>query len=230
MQKVRQTVCAFVVVLVLFVFSGCEKPSENQPGLPMERISFRDVPGITEDEIKAIELLRETTGSFVYAMMPNTEAFLDKNGEIRGFTALYCEWLTELFGIPFVPTHVTWLELVDGLESGTVDFTGTISSTEERRQIYFMTDAIASRTIKQMRLPGSESLSEIRKTRLPRYAVLSGSILFDRVSYYITEEFELVPVDEYIDAYELLQNGTIDALVAESPAEALFDNYGGVVA
>jgi hypothetical protein len=33
--------------------------------------------------------------------MSTTEAFIDKNGEIRGFASLFSEWLTELFEIPF---------------------------------------------------------------------------------------------------------------------------------
>ncbi|MDR3000751.1 MAG: transporter substrate-binding domain-containing protein [Fibromonadaceae bacterium] len=217
------------VIRILFlclILLGCKKNTEQYSEAFFK--SYKDIPGVTAEEIAAIEALRETVASFNYSMMPYTEAFLDRNGEIRGFTALNCEWLTELFGIPFIPKLVTWQELVDGFSNGEVDFTGTMAPTEERKKTYFMTDAIARRSAKKMRLPGSEPLSEIRKTRLPRYAFLAGGVLLQRSSTFINEEFELVIVNDYRDTYELFLSGEVDALFAEGPAEALFDAFGGV--
>jgi len=69
--------------------------------------SFQDIPGVTEDEIRAIEALREKKPSFIYGMMPCTEAFIGETGEIGGFTALFCKWLSQLFEIPFKPLFAT---------------------------------------------------------------------------------------------------------------------------
>ncbi|MDR2541843.1 MAG: transporter substrate-binding domain-containing protein [Treponema sp.] len=217
------------LMLLLLVFSNCIDSNRSQPFEGPVFSSYLDIPGVTSEEITQIEALKEKTDFFVYAMMPYTEAFLNKYGEIRGFTALICQWLTELFGIPFVPTLVTWNELLEGFENGAVDFTGTMAPTEERRKIYFMTDAIARRTVKHMRLPDSVPLSEIMKTRLPRYGLLRGGILLDRIPTYLPEEFELVILEEYTDGFALLESGVIDSVIAEGPAEALFDVFGGVV-
>ena len=63
--------------------------------------SFRDVPGITTQEIADIEKLQREQGSFTYAMVQSTDAFIKENGEIGGYAALFSEWLTGLFDIPF---------------------------------------------------------------------------------------------------------------------------------
>ncbi|MDR3011801.1 MAG: transporter substrate-binding domain-containing protein [Chitinispirillales bacterium] len=229
MRKIKWVIGAMLAALTLSALPGCGGQPEKQPAISFETISFRDIPGVTAEEIAAIEALKETVDFFNYSMMHYTEAFFDdRYGEIRGFATLTSEWLSGLFGIPFVPKLVTWQELVDGFTNGEVDFTGTMAPTEERRKIYFMTDAIARRRVRQMRLPGSEPLSEIRKTRLPRYAFLEGGILLQRSSTFINEEFELVLVNDYQDTYELFLSGEVDALFAEGSAEALFDVFGGV--
>ena len=61
------------------------------------------IPGVIGEDITAIEticqqVLINRPGYFVYGMQPNTETFLDLNGELR--ERFFCDWLTELFGIP----------------------------------------------------------------------------------------------------------------------------------
>ncbi|MCL2077550.1 MAG: transporter substrate-binding domain-containing protein [Oscillospiraceae bacterium] len=234
-KLIRRLLYAVIAVILLSLFSGCanyniagnagETQSENFAVFT----SYRDIPGVTEEEINAIEALLEEYDYFVYAMMPNIEAFLDKNGEIRGYSALLCEWLTEIFGIEFVPTHFAWNELMEGLENYEIDFAGNLTATDERREVFYMTDPIAQRTVKYLRLTDSSSLSEISRTRLPRYGLLEGSSTIDKVFLYAAQEFEPVYLAEYADAYELLKSGEIDALIYESSAEAIFGAYDNIV-
>jgi hypothetical protein len=77
------------------VFSGCGKPVQNQPGAAAWVVSFRDIPGVTRDEISAIEALKKKYGSFVFGTNPSTGAFTGKDGGIEGYTLLFCGWLTD---------------------------------------------------------------------------------------------------------------------------------------
>jgi signal transduction histidine kinase/DNA-binding response OmpR family regulator/ABC-type amino acid transport substrate-binding protein len=192
--------------------------------------SFRTVPGVTEDEIAALEALQERKDAFVYGMNLSTETFFDENGEIRGYTALFCDWLTELFGIRFEPAVYEWGDLIDGLESGEIDFSGELTATEDRLKIYFMTDAIAERSIKFMRIVGSEDLSDIAKRRPLRYAFLEGTTTPGLVLSHISGHIETVLIKDYGTAYSMLKNDEIDAFFDEGIAEAAFDVYGDVKA
>jgi signal transduction histidine kinase/DNA-binding response OmpR family regulator/ABC-type amino acid transport substrate-binding protein len=192
--------------------------------------SFRTVPGVTEDEIAAVEALQGRKDAFIYGMNLSTETFFDENGEIRGYTALFCGWLTELFGIRFEPAVYEWGDLIDGLESGKIDFSGELTATEDRRKIYFMTDAIAERSIKFMRIAGSEELSTITKRRPLRYAFLEGTITPGLVLSHIRDHVETVFINDYGTAYSMLKNDEIDAFFDEGIAEAAFDVYGDVKA
>ena len=230
----------FVCGIVLAIYSSSACSPKPQKTFDITQITcFREIPGVSDEEIAAIEALREKYERFVFGMEPSTEAFVNMDGEIRGYTALLCEWLSGIFGIPFViPELLTWNGLLDGLLSGEVDFTGEMTATEERKnpsdpnkKPYFMTaNAVAQRHVVYLRLAYSPPLSEIAQTRLPRFAIIDGTSTMRDISRYAIEEFEIVFIEEYIDAYELLKSGAADALIAENVAEAVFDAFGDVVA
>ena len=71
------------------LFGGCESPGRGQAAEVMDHASFKDIPGITEDEIKAIEALQKQNTSFVYGSALSTEGFYDEDGEVRGFSAFF---------------------------------------------------------------------------------------------------------------------------------------------
>ena len=219
----------FAAMLLAALFSGCKKQPEKNESLKF--MSFRDVPGVTDEEISAIEDLREQTAFFAYGMTPSTEAFFRQDGEIRGYAALFCEWLSEFFGIPFRPEIHYWGDLLEGLESGRIDFTGELTSTAERRKIYFMTDAIAERSLKCFRIEGSMPLAEIARIRPPRYMFLKGSVSIDTVaSSHDAAGYETILIDNSDLVYELLKNGKADVYFHEGPEEYIFDIYGDVTA
>jgi signal transduction histidine kinase/ABC-type amino acid transport substrate-binding protein/ActR/RegA family two-component response regulator len=218
---------ALAVVFLLTVLSSCGKPVEDGGG-SHKYTSFRDIPGVTQDEIRAIEALQRQRTAFAYGMMPSTETFLKNNGEMGGYSVLFCEWLSSLFGVPFKPALYEWGDLIAGLQSGEVDFTGEITASDERRNIYFMTDAIAERSIKTLRLKDSRTLSEIARQRPPRYGVFDGATTLDVISH-LPEEYEIVLFDDYDTVYYKLKSGEIDVFCDENTEGAAFDIYDDVI-
>jgi signal transduction histidine kinase len=216
----------FAGALLLTGCGGTERPRDTYP----EYASYRDIPGISEEETVAIESLRARREGFTYGVIASVEAFYNAEGQVEGYAALFCRWLTELFGIPFAPAIYKWNHLLDGLESRDIDFTGDLTATEERREKYYMTGAIAERSIKYMRIEGSQELTEIAKFRPLRYAFLEGTITYDQVARHEQRPFEAVFIGDYETAYRLLHDGTVDAFLNEGGAEAVFGVYGDVVA
>jgi len=230
-----------MALAALFLFaalSGCEKTYDKQAGeMPaFAYASYRDIPGVTDEEIEAIEALRGSVASFTFGVMFSTESFLDENDEISGFAAMLCDWMAELFGISFAPSIYEWGDLINRLESGDIDFTGELTATEERKnptdpnqKPYFMTGTIAERSVKILRIEGSRPLLEIVDARPLRYAFLEGTTTVDDVPAIAYEEIEAILIDDYDAAYKLLKSGLIDGFIEESPAEAAFDIYGDVI-
>ncbi|GHV94832.1 hypothetical protein AGMMS50293_11520 [Spirochaetia bacterium] len=238
------------MILAVFFFSimGCAKsPQEARGELIAAQqqeypvyTSYRDIPGVTLEEIVAVEALRARMlppasgpagrNYFVYAMNPSSEAYYNENGDVNGFSARFCSWLTTLFGIPFKPALYEWGDLVDGLASGKVDFSGELTATDERREKYFMTEAIAERSIRYMRITGSEDLARIAKNRPLRYAFLEGTTTYTMVMSALKDPVEPVLINDYDTAYRMMKDSSIDAFFDESNAAAAFDQYHDVTA
>jgi PAS domain S-box-containing protein len=220
---------AFAVLFLFIVFSGCGKPA-GDGGVSRKYPSFRDIPGVTPNEIRAIEALKKERTVLVYGMMPSTEAFLKNNGTLGGYSALFCEWLSELFGIPFKPAIYEWGDLLAGLQSGKIDFTGEITATDEHRNTYYMTSAIAERLIRTLRVADSQPLSEIVRQRPIRYGVFNGATTLGDIVAHLPAEYEIVLFDDYDTVYSKLKNGEIDVFCDENSSEMVFDIYGDVEA
>lgn len=218
------TLAAALIISTVFI---CVKPT--QPDLQPVFTSLNNVPGITEYEIKTIEELREQKNSFVYGMCLSTETFLNENNDISGFTALLCEWLTELIGISFEPRIYEWDELMEGLENGTIDFTGELTPTIELRKTYIMTDAIAARMVKYYRVQNTPTLENIDLNRPLQISALKNTTTISKVTPYLNHYYNLIYVDNYSDAHDMLNDGSIDVFFGEDSAEAFFNTFNNIV-
>ena len=190
-----------------------------------------DIPGVTLDEILAIENFRRKTDGFVYGVLPSSEAYYDSNGNIQGFSVLFCEWLSNLFGFPFVPKFVEWEDYNAALARFDIDFSGIMIATEEQRETYYMTDAIATHVMQCFRLTNSIPLEYIAQLRPLRYVFIEGSSTIEQVSYRLANDaYEVILAKNTDEVHEMLYNGEADAFFNENMMEAAFDTYGDVVA
>jgi PAS domain S-box-containing protein len=231
-QRRIKTKILFALVFAVAVL-GCDKAAvESRLQTPFT--SFQDIPDVTEDEIKAIEALRDRYDHFAYGMMMSTEAFLKENGEGGGYAALLCEWLTELFDIRFQLEIYAPNELIPKLNVGEIDFAGNVRATnvraaEEYERIYYITDTIMERQYKRMRLAGSRSLNQISMERPLRYAFLEGYTTASTVALIMaSSKYEAIWAKDFAEAYKALENGDADAVVGTSAVEAGFVTYNNV--
>jgi signal transduction histidine kinase len=222
MKRKIRILFLFLCIMVLALSSfACQKKAveEERPVY----YDFRDIPGVTEAEIAEIEALQAAYPTLEYGMLNTTETFHYEDGTYGGYSKLFCEWMTSLFGITFTPHIYDWNTLITGFEAGTIDFTGELTTTPERLQKYYMTDAFTERAIKAFRVKGSESFIEIAKTRPLRFAYLNGTTTEDLVLSSLQYEIEGSFVDTEQEAMEALYAGEIDAFLGEEHSGAAFD-------
>ena len=206
----KRVLCAALVLLfaLMPISVGEARQHDSIPILT----SYRDIPGVTQDEILAIELLRERHEYFIYGMGHGDEAFYTITGEISGFAALMSQWLTEMFGIPFVPALFECLELIDAFECGHIHFTGQLGSGLGRARTYAMTSPIAKRSLVIVRPEGAGPLSEPL-----RFAFYNGSITANALSAAgVFDEFEAMFVTNPQEVKELLLSGQACAFFGDS--------------
>jgi signal transduction histidine kinase len=232
--------CSLFILFCSFVLS-CDKgvtPAESQNMAP-PFASFRDIPGVTTEEIIAIEALKTRYGHFVYGVDHTTESFPvysgrdNQGGEysVGGYTARLCEWLTQLFGVPFIPTLYPndWDNLLVEFENGKVHFTGDLMYDKGSKGNNFMTSAIAERSLMAFQIEGVHSVTEIARSRSPRLAFPRNFILQYDFMDFAGYTYEIVFADNYAHAYQLLSSGEADAFIAMNTSEPTMYRYDDVV-
>ncbi|MCL2577745.1 MAG: hypothetical protein FWE27_06825 [Defluviitaleaceae bacterium] len=142
--------------------------------------------------------------------------FLNEDSEISGYAVLFCEWLATF--------------LLGGLETCEIDFTGDLIRTEERLQIYEMTNPIAMRHVKGFRLAGSRPLPEIAVERPVRVGFMTATATINRVTSEMEPgTYEAITLDEFTDVYPALVSGEIDVYYYSGVAEINFLEHADIV-
>jgi len=211
--------------------SACSRQGNNR-GQAYDQnpfASFRDIPGITEQEITAIEALKREYETFKYGMILSTEAFVNDNGEIGGYAALFCEWLSGLFGIPFQIEIYPMNLLLERLDSHEIDFSGIVMTTEEHLNKYYMTEIIAERQFVTLRLKDGRDPGQITERPL-RYVFVANTPAELAVAS-VTEPgtYKPVWVSNAAEAYQVLKNGDADAFIMSGNNDALFVGHDDVI-
>ncbi|MDR0997868.1 MAG: response regulator, partial [Treponema sp.] len=226
------------LLLAGFCLSGCGDASRKTQALSGASLivpfyaSYRDIPGVTDGEIEAVQALQKAGVSLVYGTTPGTEAFYGEDGTVRGYSALFCAWLSRLFDIPVEPRIFQWDQLLAGLESGEIDFTGELSPGFPYGYDFAMTGPVTDRRIKRFRIAENRALplSGGEEERIPRYGFLENSPVPDLVGPYLYGPFITVILKSHEPVYRMLRDGEIDAFFGADTAGPVFENQRDIAA
>ena len=219
----KRTVC-FINLCIIVFLASCfiSRPGE---AIHPKYKDYKEIPGVTQADINAIEELRAKRADFVYGFPLSTEAFYEENGSLGGFVTLIYGRMSELFGFNFIPQVCDLGDLLKKIESQEIDFTSEFTATAERLEKHFMTDPIIQRSIKVFTHKNKDDLSVISKKRAIRCVFIKGSAVYPIVIASWNMPFEAVFVDDASEVVNYFVNDEIDAYIDESVKEALFDSY-----
>ena len=210
-----------VLVLPLCAFSAAGASGNVGFFRPIE--NFREIPGITQEEIAEIEAIIASRDSFSFAMTLSTDCFYTDDGKLQGFAVLVCERLSNLFGVPFQLTIMEWDQLLTEMEAKKCDFTADFSTQWQNRVSYFLTDAIAERRMSLYLGPDTD----IEDDQNLKYGYLNRSDQRMEILAYFGSE-NTFKVDNITQANKMLREGELDAFVCEETAEAALSDYSSV--
>ncbi len=192
--------------------------------------SFYDIPGVTAEEIAAIETLQQEYEHLTYGMYLTSEAFIEEDGDVGGYAAYFCKWMSNVFGIPFEVELFLSNELDDKLLSGEIDFSGNFMPTADRQQNFIMSDTIAERQFKIVWLDSSRNPGDIARERPVRYVFNENTPLEAAVGA-VTEPGSYEPVwsANFQEAYQILKSGEADAFITLGISEASLLDYDDLI-
>ena len=228
MRQLKKIIRLLLVIIVLLEILPCFLSVYNisASGDTVDYSKYKDVPGVTEEEIKSIETYKKSISFFTYGMTMSTECFRTDDNITIGFAAIYCEWLSSFFDIKFKPVIYTWDVLIRDLNDHSIAFTGEVPTYAEE---YYVTDPIAQRRIKFISAEGTEKLMKLADDRNLKYGFLSGTNTEAIVAPQIETDFVAISVKNYDDAYQKLILGEVDALFMDDIAEGMYSQYDNVI-
>ena len=211
-----------ILFIVLLSVLSCKDQSDYYEN-PENISDFRDIPGITNEEILAIESLKEKHDHFLYGMIYSTEAFTYDDDTIGGYSAIFCDYLTKVFGIKFIPKIEGSFELIKKLDSGEIHFSGNMMPNESRLLKYYMTDTIAERQFIIVRLADTPHPYDITPERKVKYLISKNTPVKEAIDTVTdSETFEVIYINDTSEAYEVLKKGTADAYIGTNIVEIVF--------
>ena len=219
----RKLGCSLLALVILLLF-GCS-PVRSQNNSPNKYQTYKDIPGVTQEDIDAIEHLLTKKPRLVYGVCASTEAFLREDGSVGGFAKLFGNRLTGLFGFEFDYYPCSWEEMNEKIVAKEIDLVSDFTATPERLQKFLMTDAIIQRTVKVFTDMNADSLSVMAKTHPIRCAFMEGSTTYLLVADSWNMPFEPVFIADQSVVPDMFLNGEIDAFIEEGTLEAAFDAY-----
>jgi len=232
--KVRFTLAIILIAIIALVMFGCaKKQDESLDHVDSCFTYFDQIPELTDHERSAIETIRKKFSKFTYGMVYSSESFPNDDGTVGGFYDYFCQWLTQLFGIPFQLRVLEPKDLVNKLDTGEVDFSSYWLSMNGHGSKYIRTELIQERKLISVRMAGSERNSEIvrhRKLKIGYDINLQVDDSFRAAIADISlDRYDAIPMNTYEDAYNNLKSGKIDSFVVVRFAEPYFLFYNDVI-
>ncbi|MDR3321466.1 MAG: response regulator [Synergistaceae bacterium] len=187
---------------------------------------YKKIPGVTSNDVDAVEKLRESVSGFTYGVLRSGEAFERLDGSEGGFSAEFCRMLSRMFGIRFEMKFYDGPDqLALALESGEADFTGEFAPGGG----YFTTGAICERTLKVFRNRRAPDVINASNERELLFAFIEGSEA-DSLAGAMFEDAEKIYAGNYPTIARMLQTGRIDAFFDMSPSVYNFETYSFIAA
>ena len=219
MRKILCLAFAFAIL-----FTGCSTVKQ-QYAVQQTYSSYKEIPGVTQNEIKGVEELSAEKSTFICGFPLSTEAFYNDDGSLGGFAPLLYKRMSELFDLNFVSQEYKWDEFLEKIDSMEIDFTSEFTPTSERLDKYFMTAPIVQRSIKVYTNKENDELKKMSRNRPVRCAFLNGTTLHSIAESSWDIPFEPVFLNNELEVIDYFMQDKIDAYIDENVMESCFEAY-----
>ncbi|MDR2455207.1 MAG: transporter substrate-binding domain-containing protein, partial [Deltaproteobacteria bacterium] len=213
-------------------------PPEGEMAVDLARVAsyladYRNIPGVTPEEVAAIEALKSSGKSLRFGTFRSGEAVISRHGVRGGFLISLADTISEMFGLKIEHQFVGRRELKTKLESLELDLACEIPFSEVNGETLIMTSPVFERLVKVYRRRGdavSEYLLESGqqgsgRSAIPKYGFLEGAGVAELVLAEVRRPVETVIFENYREAVERLLSGSLDAFFDEAPAALYFEVF-----
>ncbi|MDR2965651.1 MAG: response regulator [Treponema sp.] len=202
--------------IILIGMTGCTNKSGQTFDITAIS-SYREIPGITNEEIAAIEALKERRQGFSLWQMLSTEGFILPDGTHAGFSPKFCNLLSDIFEIPFT---------LKFNNNEAVDFTYEfVINPEQLKKNISISSPIIQRSLAVITY-GSRKIEVPDDLNGLKIGILHDSAIANLIATaYPYLKFEIIPIPNTAAEAGMLKRGEVDAIIGISTRMAYdYDN------
>ena len=225
----KTIISVILLILMIVSFASCTATSRDYYGRA-SITSFREIPGITEDNVAQIEQIIQNNDRLILGHYQSQKAFLRQNGSIGGFAPLLSEWLSKVFEIEFYLQLFDHYGLNHGISNQTIDFSGDFIPPESDMHHFYVSYPIAERsalvfmyTGRGLNLQCERDVNGLRVGIMPCMATVNTIEL-----YFPHLDFDVVQTACFSSAAEMLMSAEMDIFVTENIFYFHFDQHDGI--
>ena len=228
--SVRNIRCFFVLLLlpIVMLFASCQQastPVDERTTVAQSYANYKQIPGVTQDEIAAVERVISVRDSLELGAQLSSNAFYTEDDRIGGFYSLLCERFSSLFGVPFKTSIYDKGILNTRFVDGDIDFTCEFLFESDPEKSKLMVETGIQKTVLIYKKKSTGALqSGNKKDQMKRVAFLEHS-LFAKDVLRFDANLEPVFVEDYADVVAQLKSGAVDAFCDYDTARINFDIY-----
>jgi signal transduction histidine kinase/DNA-binding response OmpR family regulator len=193
---------------------------------PFPYESYKDIPGVTNEEIAAIDTFITKHPTIIYGSPYSSYAFSDEDGNLAGYYASLAAWLGDLFGVPFELKLFSFPDLKAGLISEDIQIAPSYLAPTAFDGTRITTDVISQHAVRYVSKHTSTALGELSLSKTLVAGYLDGSNSVKVAQVYLDRDFNsnytIKPFATKEDAEAALSVGSIDLFVADG---TIIDTY-----
>ncbi|MDR2786761.1 MAG: transporter substrate-binding domain-containing protein, partial [Candidatus Accumulibacter sp.] len=195
--------------------------------------NFRDIPGITQEEIQALEKVLAKRKTFSYGVMEGSECFYRDDGSLDGYTVMLIESVRELFGIAIEIKTYKWNALRQGIRDRSIDFSGDFDPDNISAPGLVVSRPVRERSIKFVSRSTGVPPSDAAARGALRVAFLrdstAGKLAIPHLRKQYGDQLILMPLDDRTRVADMLREKKLDMFVADDAWTGIFVGQPGIV-
>ena len=213
---IRKIYLLFILHL-LIILSGCSKINDDLIIKNNLISNYKNIPGITNEEIKQIEVLKNEKKKIIFGTLKSDEIFSNRDQTNNGFIKQICGLFSYIFDIPFITEYYDWETLENEVLCENVDFTDIMTNNLYENNRIISTHPISEHSLSIYELENSKRIDDESDLNGLKIGFLKNSMTNEFVTnIYPFLKIETVDFNNFDEAIIKLKSKEIDAFIAES--------------
>jgi signal transduction histidine kinase/CheY-like chemotaxis protein/ABC-type amino acid transport substrate-binding protein len=222
--RLAKILALLALIAMAMAWVSCQSKETGVAEKPLI-LNYRQIPGVTAEEITALQNFKAQGRVLTYGSMVSREAYRNSFGEEGGFLVNFSKLLSELLELPIERRFYEPEALMSSLESGRLDLASEIIGYRGQNRPIHQTEPIYHRVLKIYHLKDANDFDLVGAQRTVRLGFIGQSPMVAQALSSLDFPVEVVYFKSYVEAAEAILSNSVDGFFGEAQTKLFLDSY-----